>query len=430
MEDRASSSASPEKGELPSTSFSGDAINLSTGSILDIPLFPVEPPVQGASPLGSVGSPSQRMEAPPWGGCGAASAASIGGAAARPGIPPLGSYTLIDTCDTLSKTLSGVRDNKELRKFHPLCRNFVDYLRWMDSAGLLISGFNNRTNKSELVYKGMSHRWTRLYRNKLLAKLYLLDDYIKENPSEITLMTLTTFHYHKWRPFDDSPRLSIPDAFQVLKKSWKKLSMIIRKHMPGIEYIWIVEPHKSGYPHLHVVLFTGVSVGMQERIKTQWAEYQAGDYDHGAQFEIKKPKNSIESLRNYLMKYIAKGFVSTESRFWNTKWTPAELVFNALVWDGNFRTFQPSRGLSRYMGWTPGKDDAIYWHTNDMQYKTDIGNESASVTIWERSLVGWIPGRPIAEIPGELLQAPTRTKCWYCDKRPENICDCLLVGCS
>jgi hypothetical protein len=368
------------------------------------------------------------MEAPPWGGCGAASAASIGGAAARPGIPPLGSYTLIDTISPLFKTLSGVRDNKELRKFHPLCRNFVDYLRWMDSAGLLISGFNNRTNKSELVCKSMSHRWTRLYRNKLLSKLYLLDNYIKENPSAITLMTLTTYHDLKYRKDDDSPRLSIPEAFQVLKTSWKKLSMIIRKRMPGTEYIWIVEPQKSGYPHLHVVLFADVTIGDQDGIKKQWAKYQAGDYEHGAQFEIRQPKDSIQSLRNYLMKYIAKGFVSTESRFGDHTWTSADLVFNALVWDGNFRTFQPSRGLCRYMGWTPGKDDAIYWHTNDLEYdkKGDVGKK----VMWERSLVGWIPGRVFAEIPDELLQVPTKIKCWYCDKRPGNIAECLLVGCG
>jgi hypothetical protein len=417
MEDRASSEARPEKDSLPNTSFSGEAIKLShSGSAIGKPSFPVETPGQGASPLGIEGSPSLRA------------AGRSPGSADQPGSSPLGSYTLIDKFSSLSGTLSGVRHDKNLFRFYGKSKDFVEYLRWMDSAGLLISGFNNRTNKSELVCKGMSHRWTRLYRNKLLSKLYLVDEYVKENPTPITLMTLTTFHDLKYRPGDDSPRLSIPDAFQVLKKSWKKLSMIIRYQMPGTEYIWIVEPQKSGYPHLHVVLFSDVSIGMQDRIKDRWAKYQAGDYEHGAQFEIRQPEESIQSLRNYLMKYIAKGFVSTESRFGDHKWTPAELVFNALVWDGNFRTFQPSRGLCRYMGWTPGKDDAIYWHTNDLEYdkKGDIGKK----VMWERSLVGWIPGRTIADIPDELLQVPTRLKCWYCDKRPENICDCLLTGCG
>lgn len=302
----------------------------------------------------------------------------------------LGSYTLTDTISGLFDTLSGVRHDKNLYKFYGKSKKFIEYLRWMDSAGLSISGFNNRTNKSSSISMGMSHRWTTAYRKKLLAKLYRLDEYIKDNPTPVILMTLTTFHDLKYRENDESPRLSIPEAFAVLKESWKKLSMIIRKKMPGTEYIWIVEPQKSGYPHLHIVLFADVSIGMQDGIKRQWAKYQAGDYEHGAQFEIRQPEDSIGSLRNYLMKYIAKGFVSTDSRFGDHKWTPAELVFNALVWDGNYRTFQPSRGLQQYMGWTPGRDDEIYWHTNTMQH------EQGSVTVWEKSVLSWIPLRVLA----------------------------------
>jgi len=331
------------------------------------------------------------------------------------GVSPLGSYTLTDTFSTLSKTLSDVRNNPDLRKFQPLCRDFVRYLRAMDAAGMEISGFNTRTNKSETKYAAMSHRWTTLYRKKLLSKLYLLDQYMIDNPSPVTLMTLTTYHDLKYRPDDTTVRLSIPDAFVVLKESWKKLSMIIRRHMPDVEYIWIVEPQKSGYPHLHVVLFSDVSIGMQDRIKSQWAKYNAGSYEHGAQFEIRAPDESIKSLRNYLMKYIAKGFVSTDSRYGDHKWTAAELVFNALVWDGNYRTFQPSRGLQKYMGWTPGRDDAIYWHTNTMQFESDGEKEQTSVKIWERSLLAWIPGRTINEdSPGTVApgHGPARLPAW------------------
>jgi hypothetical protein len=112
------------------------------------------------------------------------------------------------------------------------------------------------------------------------------------------------------------------------------------------------------------------------------------------------------------MKYIAKGFVSTDSRFGDHKWTPAELVFNALVWDGNYRTFQPSRGLQKYLGWTPGHDDAIYWHTNRLEYETEGEKDQASVTIWERSLVGWIPGRAVQEDPPGEMSERSRLKLW------------------
>jgi len=56
MKDRASLKAGPEKVDTANTSFSGEAIKISQNNQ---PSLPVEPTVQGASPLGSEGSPSQ-----------------------------------------------------------------------------------------------------------------------------------------------------------------------------------------------------------------------------------------------------------------------------------------------------------------------------------------------------------------------------------
>ena len=323
---------------------------------------------------------------------------------------PLGSYTLTDNVgqrsdkfSDLSKLLSVIRKDKRLRQYYHISRSFVDYLRAMDSMGLCISGFNNRDNKGIDKYFIANHRWTTGYRKKLLAKLYLLDEYIKQNPSAVTLLTLTVYQDGDYSEEMTGKKHTIQESFELLKKSWKKLSMMIRNILPGTEYIWIVEPHKSGYPHLHVVLFSDVSVGIQERIKTLWSEkYQAGSLDHGAQFEIRRPDQAIESLRNYLMKYIAKGFISTDSRYGGDGWTASELVFNACVWEGGYRTFQPSRGLQKTIGWTPGKDDAIYWFSNTAKYE-DEGGETHRVLIWEKSLLGWIPGREIIPYIGESL---------------------------
>ena len=329
----------------------------------------------------------------------------------------LGSYTLTDNVgqrsdkfSDLSKLLSVIRKDKRLRQYYHISRSFVEYLRSMDSMGLCISGFNNRDNKGIDKYFAANHRWTTGYRKKLLAKLYLLDEYIEQNPSAVTLLTLTVYQDGEYSEQMTGKKLSIPESFELLKKSWKKLSMMIRNILPGTEYIWIVEPHKTGYPHLHLVLFSDVSMGIQEKIKTLWSEkYQAGSLEHGAQFEIRRPDQAIESLRNYLMKYIAKGFISTDSRYGGDGWTASELVFNACVWKGGYRTFQPSRGLQNTLGWTPGKDDAIYWSSNMAKYE-DVGGEKHEVLIWEKSLCGWIPGREIKtdlpgpDLPGAVLQ--------------------------
>jgi len=87
-------------------------------------------------------------------------------------------------------------------------------------------------------------------------------------------------------------------------------------------------------------------------------------------------------------------------------WTASELVFNACVWQGGYRTFQPSRGLQKTIGWTPGKDDAIYWSSNTASFE-DEGGEKHDVLIWQKSLLDWIPGRETEpDIPGPDLPAP------------------------
>jgi hypothetical protein len=290
----------------------------------------------------------------------------------------------------------------------------------MDSMGLCISGFNTRENKGLDKIFVANHRWTTAYRKKLLAKLYLLDDYIKQNPSQVTLMTLTVYQGGDYSEQVTGKRLTISESFELLKKSWKNLSMMIRTFLPGTEYLWIVEPHKTGYPHLHVALFSDVPESIQERIKTLWsAKYRAGSFEHGADFEIRKPDQAIESLRNYLMKYIAKGFISTDSRYGGEGWTASELVFNACVWEGGYRTFQPSRGLQKILGWTPGKDDAIFWHTNKVDYEDQAG-ELNQVVIWERSLLGWIPGRQALQEPAGPVPLPVwkRLGCHDCEYYP------------
>lgn len=378
----------------------------------------------------SVVGPIVSVPVLPAGGGAASAAGTSGGATCQPE-NLLGSYTLTDNACTrgekfgdLSRLLTVIRKDKRLRQYSKVSRDFVNYLRLMDSMGLCVSGWNNRDNKGINKLFIANHRWTTGYRKKLLAKLYLLDQYIQENPSAITLLTLTVYQDGEYSEQVTGKKLTIPESFELLKKSWKKLSMMLRAILPGTEYIWIVEPHKTGYPHLHVVLFTDVTIGMQERIKTLWSEkYHAGSFENGADFEIRRPDQAIESLRNYLMKYIAKGFISTDSRYGGDGWTASELVFNACVWNGGYRTFQPSKGLQKTMGWTPGKDDAIYWFENKGSFD---GHADSEFIIWEKSLVGWIPGRVLAD----LVAGPVGLPSW----KIHNCRDCWMFpnceGCT
>ena len=195
------------------------------------------------------------------------------------------------------------------------------------------------------------HRWTDVYRSGVLAKFYQLENWLKDNPASVTMLTLTTYQDGRYSTSVKGEVVTIPQSFDTLKTSWKHLRMALRQYLPDNRYVWIMEPHKTGYPHLHVIIFDDVNQETQEAINRLWSKkYKAGSADHGVNFAIKSPDESIRSIRNYLMKYVAKGFTTTGSKFGggDTRGT-GELVFNALVWQHKWRIFGASRSLSKVM---------------------------------------------------------------------------------
>lgn len=82
---------------------------------------------------------------------------------------------------------------------------------------------------------------------------------------------------------------------------------------------------ESGYPHLHAGYFTEFTDAERDRLKNHWSQVvKAVDYDHGLDFSFGSNYKSgeVSSLRNYLMKYLAKTFIETIP-----DWAPEELVF-------------------------------------------------------------------------------------------------------
>ena len=85
---------------------------------------------------------------------------------------------------------------------------------------------------------------------------------------------------------------------------------------------------ESGYPHLHAGFFTKFTNDEKDRLKNHLSRVvKAGDFKHALDFSFEQNFNNgeVESLRNYIMKYLMKTFVETIP-----DWTPEKLVFNAL----------------------------------------------------------------------------------------------------
>lgn len=118
------------------------------------------------------------------------------------------------------------------------------------------------------------HRWTDIYHRSILAKFYTLDEWMKDNPGIITMFTLTTYQGSQSQYNDGSysrkatgKDLTILDCFDLLKTSRTKFLNVLRNRYPGINYVWVLEPHETGYPHCHLVVFREFSENEQQEIK-------------------------------------------------------------------------------------------------------------------------------------------------------------------
>ena len=276
----------------------------------------------------------------------------------------LGSYRLTHTVDSPFNSfpvlLRQIRKDPKLKFYWELSRIFTSYLNQMNNACFIVSGFDQLKNKSASNIGKYIHRWTPVYRKRLMAKLYLLDQWWKDRKGPVTLLTLTTYQAGEYSRSKKGEIVTIEDSFLLLKDGWDKLSKILRKYIQDLTYIWVIEPHTSGYPHFHVIVFAEIPELFQDKIKQLWSEkYKAGSKEHGVDFTTRTPEEDLNSLRNYLMKYIAKGFIITETRFSETFWTKEQLVFNALLWKYGYRTFQPSRKLQQIMKWDKMKEQSV-----------------------------------------------------------------------
>lgn len=262
-----------------------------------------------------------------------------------------------------------IKKDSDLAVYLPDVLDFRDYLTKTSLCHFRITG----TKESETVVSDVEyiHRWTDTYRRSWIAKMYQLEAWHRREGLPVTLLTLTTYQ-DGWYSHQKGRNLTIPESFDALKTGWVKVAKIIRKELKKIEYFWVMEPHESGYPHMHVMLFAEVEPELQDKISSLWESYGAGSRAHGVDFEIRPEIEGIQSLRNYLLKYLAKGLQGTNSKFGDEPLLPGHWVFHSQVWKYKYRIVGSSRLLSRVMAYD-APESPMEW------VRTDLVNEYGEI---------------------------------------------------
>ena len=287
------------------------------------------------------------------------------------------SHTPSDIAFDALRKLDALPDCLVLKTYSKLSRDFCIYLDACESKKFLVKGYDTKSGTFVNAPLDYDNRWMPSNRRALSHKLDILEwwfDTQQNNP--VTVISLTSYHTGNIRKDWDN-----------LNKSRDLLLKILRKYYPGIDYFWVPEPHKSGYIHYHLALFADVSnrvkdgdgEGMEDKLRRLWSEkYGTGSHTYGLDFTQKEDNQKIKGLKDYLTKYLRKGFLLGE-------WTPELLIFNALLWDSKYRMYGASKNISAIMKIEPIKHEHTVW----LETKLDDGIDN-KIVYYRQYIPEWL----------------------------------------
>lgn len=233
---------------------------------------------------------------------------------------------------------------------------FEKYIKDREDWYVKIHGKVKLTGTEFTYNKTDVHRWKDGYLKKRLARLYKLRRWFEMQPSqEVTMITLTVPHnVNKWgkRVRDGH---NAYQAWENLKQGWDRIRTSRNGIFRGKDYVFFYEPHQSGYPHGHIMLFgEPLTYGEREQLHELWSEMTGADLLNGVNISKADEGRPIEHLIAYLVKYMEKTLYHTMS-----DWSRGEWLFNAIAHEKGYRLFTSSNDLAKIMKLNGEKDGTV-----------------------------------------------------------------------
>ena len=240
-------------------------------------------------------------------------------------------------------------DTRDLLTVGDATDAFEDYLAAKENQVLVFED----QNEGDMLVLPHEHRWSSTYRRRTYARLKAAERYVTskwDGAVPTTLLTLTAPHN------DNSGE---PRAFEAvlsdLKGGWENARKVIDRETDGVdtEYLAVYEPHESGLPHLHVVLFGVARPSIGRKVQEYWVDrYVEGASANAQHCEVSRGRGvDLSQPASYVMKYLSKSL----ARDGEAEQTALEAMptvhgyveFSALMWATGNRTYSMSQGLTQ-----------------------------------------------------------------------------------
>lgn len=178
----------------------------------------------------------------------------------------------------------------------------IEYLDKNKNGVIRIDGYNLDDDEYSVCYLPLLHRWKPEYKKRVMAKTYSINEWYKKNRLPVTLITFTT------RQTD----LLIPEQVDLLRESFNKVKKVMNSRLGHFPYLWVIESHKSGMSHLHMLYFGDeLPIALQgdgKKNRGLIRELWENKYDAGKiiDFSFSPAQRSLNNAGGYVFKYLAK----------------------------------------------------------------------------------------------------------------------------
>lgn len=157
---------------------------------------------------------------------------------------------------------------------------------------IYLMGLDEEHKRAKLIGFPCKQRTCQRCRKARRQKLYnKIKAAYRDNEGVGLFLTLT---------LDPAPWDEKLTAWGQFSSMWSEFILKLRRKFPGLlkgkHYAWVLEPHKSGWPHLHAILF-GVKFVPVREMQAIWEKCGGGNLD------VEKPKNEAAA---YLTDYVTK----------------------------------------------------------------------------------------------------------------------------
>ena len=241
----------------------------------------------------------------------------------------------------LTQTISETQKEVVSDVDYVLIEKFGEWLKKTQKAKIILKkkgvesfGFG----MNDILVLPYQTRFTKSYKRKTLWKFRVICDKYKNKP--YVHVTLTCY-----RSFP------IPRAIQVLKEGWNKLRTYLVKKHGLLPYLAVLEPHKDGYPHLHILIFTSKYLIKQAQLSSLWQKYGVGRIVYLKRYwNWGRDSKGFYYLTKYLTKY--SGDVPKVLKFLNNQTSDfhgvfiKRTLFFAWLWQGRQKTYSFSHVFS------------------------------------------------------------------------------------